>query len=62
MSAEEAADAKAVMEWVVTRKPLDPKVVRRVRERAQKLTDELRAKYGEMNIAVDLIREIRGNE
>jgi hypothetical protein len=62
MSAQEAADMKAVMEYVITRKPLDPEVARRVRERAEQLTEQLRAKYGEMNIAVDLIREIRGND
>jgi hypothetical protein len=34
-------------------------VYRRIRERGTKITEELRQKYGEMDIAVDLIREVR---
>jgi hypothetical protein len=59
---EEAADGQAVMDRLITGKPLDPEVARRVRARAQKITDELRRQHGEMNIAVDLIRAIRDEE
>jgi hypothetical protein len=40
-------------------KPLDPEVYRRVRARAEKITAELRQKYGDMNLSADLIREVR---
>lgn len=61
-TSEEAADGQAVMDRLITGKPLDPEVARRVHARAQKITDELRQQYGEMNIAVDLIRAIRDEE
>jgi hypothetical protein len=62
LTSEEAADGQAVIERLITGKPLNPEVARRVRARAQKITDQLRQQHGEMNIAVDLIREIRGEE
>jgi hypothetical protein len=55
----EAVDAQAVLEHAFYGKPLDPEVRRRVRERAEKLTEALRRQHGEMNVAVDLIRETR---
>jgi hypothetical protein len=56
------ADAQAVIEHVTTGKPLDPEVARRVRERSERAAEELRRKYGTVNVAVDLIREIRDEE
>lgn len=56
---EVAADGDAIVESLVTGKPLDPEARDRIRERGRRLTEELRKKYGEMNIAVDLIRESR---
>ncbi len=58
----EAADTKAVIEHAMSGKPLDPEVARRVRAEAQQITDALRRQHGEMNIAVDLIRETRDEE
>jgi hypothetical protein len=57
--AELTADEEAVTEHLLTGKPLDPEVYRRVRARAEKITEELRQKYGDMNLASDLIREVR---
>jgi hypothetical protein len=37
----------------------DPEVMRRACERMDRMREELRQQYGEMNIAVDLIREVR---
>jgi hypothetical protein len=34
-------------------------VYRRIREKGKSITEELRRTYGEMNIAVELIREVR---
>jgi hypothetical protein len=53
------ADEDAVNEHVLTGKPLDPEVYRRVRARAEKITAELRQKYGVLDIAADLVRETR---
>jgi hypothetical protein len=52
-------DLKAVIEHLISGKPLDPELERRVRERSEKATQELFEKYGYMNVAVDLIRECR---
>ncbi len=52
-------DTKAVMEHAMTGKPLDPEVYRRVRERGERLTEDLRRQYGTLDIAVDLVRESR---
>ena len=57
--AEQDADLQAVLERITSGKPLDPKTYQRIRERGRQITEELRQKYGEMNIAVDLIRQVR---
>jgi hypothetical protein len=59
---EQQADEEAVHEHVLTGKPLDPEVYRRVRARAEKITADLRQKFGIMNISADLIREVRDEE
>jgi hypothetical protein len=56
------ADAQSVIEHALTGKPLDPEVARRVRERSELATDLLRRKHGMLDIAVDLIREVRDQE
>lgn len=48
-----------LVEHIATRKPLDPEVYRRIREHAERIAEELRKQHGEMDIAVDLIREVR---
>jgi hypothetical protein len=40
----------------------DPAAAKLACERMDRMREKLRAKYGEMNIAVDLIREIRDGE
>jgi len=52
-------DEAAVTEHLLTGKPLDPEIYRRVRARAEQITAQLRQRYGDMNLAVDLIRNIR---
>src|SRR5690349_9349998 len=56
------ADMQAVIEHLTTGKPLDPETYRRIRERGERITEELRQRYGELDIAVDLIREVRDEE
>ena len=56
---QQESDAQAVIEHATTGKPLDPEVRRRVRERADQITERIRQQYGERSLAVDLIRSIR---
>jgi hypothetical protein len=56
------ADLDAVLKHVAAGTPVEPELARRVRERSERMTEELRRRYGELNIAVDLIREIRDEE
>jgi len=62
LATSEAADAQAVIEHAMTGKPLDPEIGRRVRERSERATERLRKQFGTLNIAVDLIREVRSQE
>jgi hypothetical protein len=54
------ADARAVFEHFATGVPLDPKVAKRVRERGQRIRDEVFQKNGLLDVAVPAIRELRG--
>jgi hypothetical protein len=56
------ADEEALMERVLHGKPLDPEIYRRIREAGDRITEELRRRHGTIEIAVDLIREIRDEE
>ena len=58
--ADVIADTDAVIESLATGKPLDPEIARRIRERGEKITEEIRQQYGELNIGVPAIRELRG--
>lgn len=59
---EQQADEEAVNEHVITGKPLDPEIYRRVRARGEKITEDLRRRHGDMNISADLVREVRDEE
>jgi len=56
------ADSDAVIEHVFSRKPLDPEVYRRVRARAEQITEEIRQGHGILDVAVHLVRETRDEE
>ena len=56
------ADAQAVIASLMTGKPFDPEVFRRVREEAEKITERLRREYGELDIGVPAVRELRDSE
>jgi hypothetical protein len=60
--AESSADLEAVLEHLVAGRPIDAVLSRRVQERSERMTEELRRKYGELNVAVDLVREIRNEQ
>ena len=56
------ADTNALMESIINGAPLPPDVYHRIQKRGDELTEEIRQKYGTIEIAVDLIREIRDEE
>lgn len=59
---EVLADLEAVLVHVTSGTHIEPELARRVRERSERAQAALRQKYGELNVAVDLIREIRDEE
>ena len=59
---ESAADLEAVLKHVIAGTPVDSALSHRVRARSEAMTEELRRKYGELNVAVDLLREVRDIE
>jgi hypothetical protein len=56
------ADTEAVMERLISGKSLDPTIAARVRERSERATEEMRRKFGTVNMAVDLIHQARDEE
>jgi hypothetical protein len=56
------ADAQAVADALAAKRPVDPDVARRVRERAEKIQQDLLRQYGVREIAVDLIRQGRDED
>ncbi len=57
-TAEKTTDIQALLDRLAG-KSLDPETYRRIRERQEGITADLEKKHGKMNIAVDLIREVR---
>jgi hypothetical protein len=56
------ADTQAVIESLMTGKPLDPEIRRRVREEADRIRDEVFRRHGLLDIGVPAIRELRDGE
>jgi hypothetical protein len=56
------ADTWAVLEKLTTGKPLDPETYRRIRERADRVRDEVYRKHGLLDVGVPAIRELREDE
>lgn len=56
---EARADLQAVLDSLVAQTPLAPAVARRVEARSERMTEELRRRYGELDVAVGLVREVR---
>ncbi|HKB02108.1 MAG TPA: hypothetical protein VKD90_07805 [Gemmataceae bacterium] len=53
------ADAQAVIDHFLNGVPLAPEVASRVRRRSEQGTEEVRRKFGTVEVAVDLVREGR---
>ena len=56
------ADMEALLERIAHGTPLPPDVYQRIRDRSDRLREEMRQKFGTAEIAVDLVREIRDEE
>ena len=54
-------ESQAVLEHLLTGKPIDPDIKCEIHERAAKITQEIRDKFGLVDIAVPAIRELRGD-
>jgi hypothetical protein len=56
------ADLEAVCRAAATGQPLDPEIRNRVRERADKVREEIFQTHGLLDIGVPAIRELRDGE
>jgi hypothetical protein len=56
------ADTQAVIDHLVSAKLLDPEISRRIRERADRIREEIRQKHGVLDIGVPAIRELRDSQ
>ena len=59
ISPEVLADGEVVIAAVMSGKKVDAETARRIDERAEKITEEIRKKHGILDIAVPAIREFR---
>ncbi len=61
MTATTSSDALADLETLCLNvgKPQDPELVKRVRERAKQIRERVFREQGVLDVAVDLIREVR---
>lgn len=62
LTPEEEADTRAIIEKLMTGKPLDPEVYRRIRERSARISREVFEKHGLLDVAVPAIRSLREGE
>ena len=56
------SDGEALIDAIMAGRKPDPDLVRRVRERAATITEEIRQKHGVLDIGVPAIREFRDRE
>ena len=61
VSSELLADVQTVLQQFAAGKPVDPEVARRVRERSRQASEATRQRLGVLNVAAELIREVRNN-
>lgn len=53
------ADLEAICKAIAAGQRPDPELARRAAERADRMREEVRRRHGEMNVAVELVRETR---
>jgi hypothetical protein len=54
------ADTDALIQHLTSGKPLDPAVARRIRERGDRIREDILQKHGLQDIGVPAVRELRG--
>lgn len=59
MDTIELTDGEAVTQSLITGKPVDSEIAKRIREKAQEVTERIYRENGLVDIAVPLLREIR---
>jgi len=59
---EDDPDTQAVIEKLMTGKPLDPETYRRIREEAARISEEVYRKHGLLDIGVPAIRALRDGD
>jgi hypothetical protein len=62
LTPEEEADTRAVIEKLMTGKPLDPEVYQRIRDRSARISQEVFKKHGLLDVGVPAIRSLRDSE
>jgi hypothetical protein len=60
LSLDLQADTEAMVEHLATGKPLDLEVASRIRQRGERIRQEILATHGVQDIGVQIIRDIRG--
>jgi hypothetical protein len=53
-------ESQAVVDSLITGKPIDPEIAKRIHEKAQKIRERVFREHGLVDIAVPAIREFRG--
>lgn len=56
------ADVEMLFKSIAAGQPVDPDLAKRIRTRSEQLREELRKEHGILDVAADLIREIRDEE
>ncbi|MBI1899991.1 MAG: hypothetical protein HYS13_02605 [Planctomycetia bacterium] len=56
---EALADLEALCSSLAAGRPVDPDLAKRIRERSERIREEIRRKHGVLDVAVQLIREAR---
>ena len=62
LPADLEADTQAMMESLTTGKPLDPDILRRIRERGERIRQKIYAEHGVLDIGVPAIRALRDGD
>ena len=52
-------DAQAVLDHAMNRTPVPDGIYQRIKAESERLTRELRERYGETNMAADIVRDAR---
>jgi hypothetical protein len=58
-TAEIAAESQAVMDQVLSGRPLDAKILERIEQRRKRIRQEIMDRLGVLDVAVELVREAR---